>query len=96
MNKANLIETIASSADITKAAATKALDSFIESVTATLQAGDSVTLPGFGSFAVKERSAREGRNPRTGETIQIAASKVPAFKAGKQLKDAVNSEKEVA
>ena len=90
MNKQELIENIAESADITKAAAGRALDSMIDSVSGALKEGDSVVLVGFGTFTVRDRSARTGRNPQTGEEIQIAAAKVPAFKAGKALKDAVN------
>lgn len=90
MNKAELIEAIAESADISKAAATRAVDTFIDQITQSLKKGDQVTLVGFGTFTVKARAARTGRNPRTGETINIAASKNPTFKAGKALKDAVN------
>ena len=90
MNKSQLIDQIAASADISKAAAGRALDAFTDSVTEALKSGDQVALVGFGTFAVKERAAREGRNPQTGETIQIAAAKVPSFKAGKALKDACN------
>ena len=90
MNKQELIEKITKSADITKAAAGRALDSMIDSVTGALKEGDSVVLVGFGTFTVRDRAARTGRNPQTGEEIQIAAAKVPAFKAGKALKDAVN------
>lgn len=90
MNKQELIENIAASADITKAAAGRALDAMIDSVTDSLKQGDSVVLVGFGTFTVRERAARTGRNPQTGAEIQISAAKVPAFKAGKALKDAVN------
>jgi DNA-binding protein HU-beta len=90
VNKTELIEAIAASADIPKAAAGRALDAVVENITAALKNGDSVVLVGFGTFAVKERAARTGRNPQTGKEIQIAASKVPGFKAGKALKDAVN------
>ena len=90
MNKSELIDAIASSADISKAAAGKALDAVIESVTDALKKGDDVVLVGFGTFSVKARAARDGRNPQTGDTIKIAAAKVPGFKAGKGLKDAVN------
>ena len=90
MNKQELIENIATSADITKAAAGRALDSIIDSITGSLKNGDSVVLVGVGTFTVRERAARTGRNPQTGEEIQISAAKVPAFKAGKALKDAVN------
>ncbi len=90
MNKTDLIDAIAESADISKAAAGRALDAFVDAVTGALKKGDQVSLVGFGSFAVRERAARTGRNPQTGATIQIKASKSPAFKAGKALKDAVN------
>ncbi|WP_199611458.1 nucleoid-associated protein HU-beta [Flocculibacter collagenilyticus] len=90
MNKSQLIDKIAGSADISKASAGRALDAFIEAVTDTLKEGDSVALVGFGTFSVRERAARSGRNPQTGETIQIAAANIPSFKAGKALKDAVN------
>lgn len=90
MNKAELIDKVAEGADISKAAATRALDTVLNSITGALQAGDVVTLVGFGTFQVKDRAARTGRNPRTGEAIQIKASKNPSFKAGKALKDAVN------
>src|SRR5690625_4310038 len=79
-----------SSADIPKAAAGRALDAMIDSVTGALQKGDQVVLVGFGTFSVKDRAARTGRNPQTGAEIQIAAAKVPSIKAGKALKDAVN------
>ncbi|HCM8030974.1 DNA-binding protein HU [Klebsiella pneumoniae] len=90
MNKSQLIDKIAAGADISKAAAGRALDALIASVTESLQAGDDVVLVGFGTFAVKERAARTGRNPQTGKEITIAAAKVPGFRAGKALKDAVN------
>ncbi|GAA0203411.1 MULTISPECIES: HU family DNA-binding protein [Kangiella] len=90
MNKSELIDAIAAGADISKAAAGRALDSMLEAVTDSLQKGEGVSLVGFGTFSVKERAARTGRNPKTGETIQIKAAKVPGFKAGKALKDAVN------
>ena len=90
MNKAQLVEKIATDAEISKAAATRALDAFTGAVTSALKEGDSVALVGFGTFSVRERAARAGRNPQTGETIQIAAANIPAFKAGKALKDAVN------
>ena len=90
MNKTELIDEIAKAADISKASATRALDAVIDSVTSTLKHDGSVTLAGFGTFAVGARAARVGRNPRTGEEIQIAAAKVPKFKPGKALKDAVN------
>lgn len=90
MNKSELVDAIASSADISKAAAARALEAVTESIITALKAGDSVALVGFGTFAVKERAARTGRNPQTGASIEIAASKTPAFKPGKALKDAVN------
>lgn len=90
MNKSELIDAIAESADISKAAAGRAVDAVVDSVTNALKSGDQVTLIGFGTFSVKERAARTGRNPQTGAEIQIAAAKIPSFKAGKALKDAVN------
>jgi DNA-binding protein HU-beta len=90
VNKTELIEEIAKSADLTKASAARALDAMIEAVTNTLKNKDSVTLVGFGTFTVGERAARTGRDPRTKEAIKIKAAKVPKFKAGKALKDAVN------
>ena len=90
MNKSQLIDKIADGADISKAAAGRALDAFIDAVGEALKEGDQVALVGFGTFAVRERAARSSRNPQTGATIEIAAGKVPAFKAGKALKDAVN------
>jgi len=89
VNKSELVDAIAASADISKAAAGRALDGMIDSVTEALKKGDQVTLVGFGTFLVRERAARTGRNPQTGAEIQIAAAKVPAFKSGKALKDAV-------
>ncbi|SBS30233.1 DNA-binding protein HU-beta [Marinomonas aquimarina] len=90
MNKSELIDAIATSADLSKAAASNALDATLKAIEEALANGDQVTLVGFGTFAVKERAARTGRNPQTGEEIQISAAKVPSFKAGKGLKDAVN------
>ncbi len=90
MNKTELIEAIATEADISKAAAGRALDAAMEAVTKALKKGDMVTLVGFGSFYVGKRAARTGRNPRTGESITIKAAKVPKFRAGKALKDGVN------
>ena len=90
MNKSELIDAIAAGADLSKADAGKALDATLAAVTGALKNGDSVSLVGFGTFQVKDRAARSGRNPQTGATIQIAAAKVPGFKAGKALKDAVN------
>ncbi len=91
MNKTELIDAIAASADLSKASAGRALDAVVESITDALKKGDQVSLVGFGTFSVKPRAARTGRNPQTGATIQISASNVPGFKAGKALKDAVNS-----
>jgi DNA-binding protein HU-beta len=90
VNKTELIEQIAGSADISKAAATRALDAVITAVKTTLKKNGTVTLVGFGTFSVGKRAARTGRNPRTGEAIKIKAAKVPKFKPGKALKDAVN------
>ena len=89
MNKSELIDSISSSAGLSKADAQRALDATIESITTALKKGDTVSLIGFGTFSVKERAARTGRNPATGETIKIKASKNPAFKAGKGFKDAI-------
>ncbi len=91
MNKNDLIAAVAGSTGASKADAAKAVDGFIDAITGALKGGDSVQLVGFGSFSVANRAARLGRNPRTGETIQIAASKQPKFKAGKALKAAVNA-----
>ena len=90
MNKSELIDAIATSADLPKASAGRALDAVVDSITDALKKGDQVSLVGFGTFAVKHRSARSGRNPQTGATIEIKATNVPGFKAGKALKDAVN------
>ncbi len=90
MNKNDLISNMANKSGLTKTEAVRALDGFIETVTEALKSGDNVALVGFGTFKVTERSAREGRNPQTGEVIQIPATKTPAFSAGKTLKDAVN------
>ena len=90
MNKSELIEAIAASADIPKAAASRALDAMVDTVTDSLKKGETVALVWFGTFIVKERAARTGRNPQTGAPIEISAAKVPSFKAGKALKDAVN------
>ncbi|MDX5299390.1 MAG: HU family DNA-binding protein [Gammaproteobacteria bacterium] len=89
MNKSELIDAIAASADISKAAAGRALDGMINAITDSLKNGDQVTLIGFGTFLVKERAERTGRNPQTGAELKIPSSKVPGFKAGKALKDAV-------
>jgi DNA-binding protein HU-beta len=90
MNKSELVDHIAAEAEISKAAAGRALDALIGGVKATLKKGGSVTLVGFGTFAVGKRTARTGRNPRTGAAIKIKAAKVPKFRAGKGLKDALN------
>jgi len=90
VNKSDLVDAIANSADISKAAAGRALDATVESIKKALKKGDTVSLVGFGTFKVGKRAARNGRNPRTGETIKIKAAKVPKFTAGKGLKDAVN------
>jgi len=90
MNKSDLIDDIAKITESSKADAGKAVDAFIKAITGALMAEDTVSLIGFGTFSVKHRAARMGRNPRTGEAIKIKASKNPTFKAGKALKDAVN------
>ena len=90
MNKTELIDFIATDADIPKAVAARALESTIDAVKSTLKKGGSVSLVGFGTFAVSSRAARTGRNPRTGEEIKIKAAKVPKFRPGKALKDALN------
>ncbi|HCW97221.1 MULTISPECIES: nucleoid-associated protein HU-beta [Pantoea] len=91
MNKSQLIDKIAADADISKAAAGRVLEAFTSSVSDALKGGDEVALVGFGTFSVRERAARTGRNPQTGKEITIAAGKVPGFRAGKALKDAVNA-----
>ncbi|MBI4984947.1 MAG: HU family DNA-binding protein [Rhodocyclales bacterium] len=90
MNKSEMIDQIAVAADISKASAGRALDAAIDAITAALKKGDPVVLAGFGSFYVGARAARSGRNPRTGAAIEIAAAKLPKFRAGKALKDAIN------
>ena len=90
MNKTELTEAIASEADLSKASAGRVLDAVIDAISGALSKGDQVAIAGFGTFLVRERGARTGRNPRTGEPMEIKASKVPSFKAGKALKDAVN------
>jgi DNA-binding protein HU-beta len=90
MNKHELVSAIAQNAELSKKDADKALSAAIEAITKALAEGDKVQVVGFGTFEVRERAARTGKNPRTGEVIEIAASKVPAFKAGKALKDVVN------
>ena len=90
MNKSELIEAIAESADLSKAAAARALDATLEAIRKSMKKGDEVTLVGFGTFYVGKRAARTGRNPQTGAAIKIKAAKVPKFRAGKGLKDALN------
>lgn len=90
MNKNDLVEAVASQANLSKADAGRAVDAVVSAITGALKQGDTVSVLGFGTFTVRARAARTGRNPRTGEELQIAASKNPAFKAGKALKDAVN------
>ncbi len=90
MNKSELIDAVAAGAELTKADASSAVEALVNAITKTLQDGGQVTLVGFGTFSVRDRAARTGRDPRTGKSIQIKASKVPGFKAGKALKDAVN------
>jgi DNA-binding protein HU-beta len=90
MNKSELIDAIADSSGLTKADTGRALDGLIDAITDTLKKGDSISLIGFGTFSVKERAERQGRNPQTGEPITISAARIPSFKAGKALKDAVN------
>jgi len=89
VNKAELIEAVATAAELPKATATRAVEGLLNAVANALKEGQQVALPGFGTFEVRERAARQGRNPQTGQTIEIKASKVPSFKAGKALKDAV-------
>jgi len=93
MNKTELIAAVAEKADLTKAASGKAVDAIVEAITEELKKGEKVTLIGFGTFETRDRAARTGRNPQTGKEIKIKASKAPAFKAGKALKEAVNSKK---
>jgi DNA-binding protein HU-beta len=90
MNKSEFVGEVADLAELTKADAARAVDAVIDTVKAALKKGDSISLVGFGTFVVRKRAARTGRNPRTGENIKIKASKIPSFKAGKALKDAVN------
>ena len=89
MNKAELVNHVAATADLNKAVAVEAVEAVLGGITSTLASGDSVSLVGFGTFSVADRAARTARNPRTGEAIEVAASKAPKFKAGKALKDAV-------
>jgi len=90
MNKSEFVDAVAESADIPKSTASKAVDAMVDVISRSLKQGQQVSLVGFGTFLTRQREARQGRNPRTGETIQIKASRVPSFKAGKGLKDAVN------
>ncbi|WP_026342494.1 HU family DNA-binding protein [Paenibacillus fonticola] len=89
MNKSDLVNHVAESTELSKKDATKAVDAVFEAISEALQKGDKVQLVGFGNFEVRERSARKGRNPQTGEEIEIPASKIPAFKPGKALKDGI-------
>lgn len=89
MNKSELVDAVAAATDGTKADAQASVDAVLDSITASLEKGDRVALTGFGTFEVRQRAARTARNPQTGETINVKATKVPAFKAGKGLKDAV-------
>ncbi|MBV7508862.1 HU family DNA-binding protein [Bacillus sp. sid0103] len=89
MNKAELVNAVATQSELTKKDATKAVDVLFETISHTLAKEEKIQLIGFGTFEVRERAARTGRNPQTGEEIQISASKIPAFKAGKELKEAV-------
>ncbi len=89
MNKTELVDAVAKSADLSKAAAGRAVDGMVDAISKALKKGDKVTLIGFGTFEVRKRAARTGRNPRTGAELKIKATKVPAFKAGKKLKDSV-------
>jgi DNA-binding protein HU-beta len=90
MNKTELISKVAAKSGLSKKDAENAVNAFIETVTESLKSGNDVQLIGFGNFQVKQRAARDGRNPKTGETLKIAAANVPSFKAGQRLKDAVN------
>jgi DNA-binding protein HU-beta len=90
MNKAELIDKVAAAAELNKASATRAVDAVLDEIASALKVGEQVTLSGFGTFSVTTRAARTGRNPRTGEAISIPASRVPTFKAGKALKDALS------
>ena len=90
MNKRELVEAVAGGTGMSRSAVAEALDAVLEAVAASLAAGEAVSVPGFGTFEVRERGARTGRNPRTGEAIEIAASRAPAFRAGKALRDRLN------
>lgn len=96
MNKNDLVAAVSNQSGLTKTDAAKAVDAFIDAVSAALKKGDEVRIIGFGTFAVSKRQATEGRNPRTGDVIKIAASKQPKFRAGKALKEAVNNKKKAA
>ena len=91
MNKSQLAEAAAERSGLSKGEATKALDAVLDSITSALQSGEKVSLTGFGTFEVRDRAARTARNPQTGQEMQVAASKAPAFKAGKGFKDAINN-----
>jgi len=91
VNKTELVDAVAESADLSKASAARAVDAALAAISGSLAQGDQVALIGFGTFLVRDRAARTGRNPRTGDSIEIAAAKIPAFKPGKALKDAVNN-----
>jgi DNA-binding protein HU-beta len=91
MNKRDLVDAVANSSDLDRRSAESAIDAAVEAISGALASGDKVTLPGFGTFEVRQRNARTGRNPQTGETIEIAASKAPAFKPATALKTAVNN-----
>lgn len=91
MNKTELLNKVAADAGVSKADTNRVWDAVVAAITVTLKQGDTVTIPGFGTFKVADRAARTGRNPQTGKAIQIAAQKTPRFSAGKQLKDAVNN-----
>jgi len=90
VNKSELVESVANAAELPKASAQRAVEAVFEAISGAMSSGDSVSVVGFGTFSVSDRQARTGRNPKTGENIEIAACKVPKFKAGKSLKDAVN------
>jgi len=90
VNKSELVEHVANASDLSKAAAQRAVEAVFTSIAEAMSSGDSVSVVGFGTFSVSDRQARIGRNPKTGENIEIAACKVPKFKAGKSLKDTVN------
>lgn len=90
MNKSEFVESVADSAELTRAEAGRAVDAMVSTIGRALKKGDTITLVGFGTFSVRKRAARIGRNPRTGDSIKIKASKNPAFKPGKALKDSVN------